>query len=524
MVYFVTTQNKPKENTMNKFIEVNGNNIYGEISCVDRIIFKGYSFLSWTDSMTNYLSHRNILLKDFKKYTQQLSHRLRDYGLQLAQASGRPYFVPSGKYNKEERAREIAEKDNITTGLVAVMSALEASPTFKMIPGEGRPRLIPASIPQLCLYYYLMLPEFGLVHIRIQTWLPFTVQIYLNGHDWLARKMDEQGIKYQQMDNCFTGIEDPEKAQTLADQFNRIKWETILPEFAKYVNPLTEEEFPQSYYWVLDQVEYATDTMFKDSAALDALYEKLLEHSIRCFSAKDVLTFLGKKFDGRFAGDQINSMKKRYPGARVKHWIKRNWMKMYNKFGSVLRVETVINNPYDFKILRHGKRKGEQVYGWFPMGKGVANLYRYGEIGFAANHAYLNALAVERDDRPAKESLRQLTEPVKRNGKSYGAFNPAKAEDMRLFKAVMDGAFIAFGFQNRDIRTRLLKEPKSERKTTRLTARIGRWLKKLQMHGLIAKVPRSRRWKVTPDGRRIMQTALDFYDRGWTQLIEKQAA
>jgi len=197
---------------------------------------------------------------------------------------------------------------------------------------------------------------------------------------------------------------------------------------------------------------------------------------------------------------------------------------MYNKFGSVLRVETVINDPHNFRILRHGKRKGEQVYGWFSMAKGVANLYRYGEIGYAANHAYLDALAVERDDRPAKESLRQLTEPVKRNGKSYGAFNPAKAEDMRLFKTVMDGAFIAFGFQNRDIRTRLLQESKSERKTNRLTARAGRWLKKLQMHGLVAKVPRSQRWKVTPEGRRIMQTALDFYDRGWTQFIEKQTA
>ncbi|MFA7230764.1 MAG: hypothetical protein WC071_05795 [Victivallaceae bacterium] len=93
-----------------------------------------------------------------------------------------------------------------------------------------------------------MLPELGLAHIQIQTWLPFTVQIYLNGHDYLARQMDKFGKKYEQTDNCFTWIENLEKGQALADQFNRIKWETVLPQFAKYVHPLTEEEFAHNYY------------------------------------------------------------------------------------------------------------------------------------------------------------------------------------------------------------------------------------------------------------------------------------
>lgn len=509
---------------MNKFIEAHESNIHAELSSVDRIIFKGYSSLSWVENMNRYLSYNNILLKDFRKYVDGLSHRLRKYGLDLALRSGRPYFKPEGKYNKEERAREIVKRDGIENGLVAVMSATETSPTFKMVPGDGRPRLLSASIPQLCLYYYVMLEDFGLAHIRIQTWLPFTVQIYLNGHDWLARQMDKSGIRYEQADNCFRWVEDPEKAQALSDQFNRLKWEKILPQFARYVNPLTEEEFPQDYYWVQDQVEYATDIMFKNPAALDALYEKLLEHSIQSFGAKDVLTFLGKKFDGRFTGDQINTMNKRYPGARVKHWVKNNWMKMYNKFGSVLRVETVINDPYSFKILRYGKRKGQVVYGWYPMGKGVANLYRYAEIASAANHAYLDALAVVRDDRPAQESLRTLTEPVKRNGKSYTEFNPAKSSDMKLFKAVLDGRFIAFGFQNRDIRAMLFGEAKSISKTTRVTARTGRLLKKLQVHRLIAKVPRSRCWKVTAEGRKIMQTALAIYEIGWTQVFDNKAA
>lgn len=509
---------------MEKFIAAHQDNIHGVISCVDRIIFKGYSPLSWTDSMMKYLNYNNLLIKDFKSHAQALSHRLRDHGKAVAAQYGRPYFPPEGKYDKENRAREIIERDHIDSGLVAVMAARESSPTFQMVGGVGRPRLVPASIPQLCLYYYLLHPEFGLMHIRIQTWLPFTVQIYLNGHDWLARRMTQSGIDYEQLDNCFARIDDPVRAQELSDEFCRLKWTEILPSFARQVNPLPEECFPQNYYWVTDQAEYATDVMFKNNAVLEPLYEKLLERAIRRFGPKDVLTFLGKKFDGRFTGEQINSMKKRWQGTRVKHWVRKNWMKMYDKFGRVLRVETVFNDPYGFKVLRYGKRDGDMIYGWFPLGKGVANLYRYGEIGAVANGNYLDALAVEPDPRPARESLQAVSEPVTRHGHRYGGFNPLETATVQLFKAVMNGDFVAFGFQNRDLREALFEPARSRKTAARLSAKAGRLLKKLQSHGLIAKVPRSRRWRVTANGWTIMSTAIEIYDVGWSQMLDKQAA
>ena len=509
---------------MKKFIEMHKDNIHGVLSCVDRIIFKGYSPLSWSKSMEDHMTYNGLLLKDFKSYAQKLSQQLCDYGLETAQKYGRPYFRPEGKYNKEERARETVEKYGISDGLVCVISALENSPTFKMIPGDGRPKLINASVPCLCLYYYIMDRTFGMMHIRIQTWLPFTVQVYINGHEWLARKMTRHGVEYEQADNCFTWISDVERAQKFSDEFQRIKWERVLPAFARRVNPLPEELFPQGYYWVVDQAEYATDVMFKNSALLEALYGKLLERSILRFGPKDVLTFLGKKFDGRFNGEQINSMKKRHAGARVKHWIKHNWMKMYNKFGSVLRVETVINDPYSFKILRNGKRNGDLIYGWFPMGKGVANLYRYAEICLAANGNYLDALSIEPDPRPARESLRMLSSPVVSKGHRYSSFNPVSDEDIRIFKTVMNGDYVAFGFQNRDIRKTLLGDAKSPKTAARLSARTGRLLKKLQAHGLIAKIQRSRRWRVTEKGWTTMSSAVEIYEKGWAQVLDKKAA
>ncbi len=81
---------------------------------------------------------------------------------------------------------------------------------------------------------------------------------------------------------------------------------------------------------------------------------------------------------------------------------------MYDKHGSVLRIETVINHPYEFKVRRRGRRKGQEVMGWFPMVKGVANLYRYAEVSLAANGRYLDALAVVDDPAKAQRHIQNL--------------------------------------------------------------------------------------------------------------------
>ncbi len=118
---------------MEKFIGKHADNIHGVLNCFDRVIFKGYNPLSWSKNMEEHMSHNGILLKDFKKYATGLSEQMRKHGLETAQRHGRPYFRPEGKYDKEERAREIAERDEIMDGLVCVMSAMESSPTFKMV-------------------------------------------------------------------------------------------------------------------------------------------------------------------------------------------------------------------------------------------------------------------------------------------------------------------------------------------------------------------------------------------------------
>lgn len=494
---------------MEKFIQKHEHNILGTLSCVDRIVFKGYLPISWADSFESFLRRNHCLIKDFKTFVSGHSNQVKEAAKQMAAEQNRPYIYLNSRLRKEAYVKQIIERDSITEGLVCVLAATEACQSFRILYGEGRPVLKNARRKCLCLYFYFLDPIYGLLHIRIQSWMPLNIQICMNGHEWLERQLQTEGLDYDKQDNCFTFIADMARAQQLADGFQQLDWRTVLDELAIRANPLLNTLFKgMSYYWVCDQCEYATDILFKTPFV--ELYDKLLNHSIARMGAKDILTFLGKRFDGRFKGEQINLCKKRFPGARVKHWMKRNWIKMYNKNSAVLRVETVINHPYDFYIYRSGMRKGEPVKGWFPMSKCVANLYRYVEVCLSANVKYLDALSCVDDPGPSRKELTELSEPVCRKQRRLSGFNPVQQSTTALFKEVLSGDYIVQGFRNADIRDALFgpTDPNGKR---RLSARITRLFNKLHARGLIAKIPRSRRWRVTQKGWRVLGPLVEAY-------------
>src|SRR5580700_3920760 len=117
-------------------------------------------------------------------------------------------------------------------------------------------------------------PEFGRIYVRLQTWFPFTIQIYLNGHEWLARQLLKHGIGFELRDNAFLQIDDCARAQTRADRFVRVKWIKQFQKWARLVNPLLIEQpllcgpEGQGYDWVINQAEFSTDVMFRSRAAL----------------------------------------------------------------------------------------------------------------------------------------------------------------------------------------------------------------------------------------------------------------
>lgn len=510
---------------MDQFTTKHQARITGTISCFDRILFKGHLPLGWPDAMERFISRQGLRLKDFGGFVNRSSERIKQHAKDMAERAGRPYLYLDGPVRKEDRVRAMLRRDPVTQGLVCILAAVEACQSFKLAYGEGRPQIVPARRKCLCLYFYFVDREFGLLHVRLATWFPFPVQVCLNGHDWLARQMDRHGIGYRRIDNAFVSIDDPARAQRMADRFVRRNWPRILAALARRVNPLMNDLLQgMDYYWVTQQAEYATDVMFTNPAALKGLYDQLLTHATCRFSAEDVMTFLGRKLTGHFAGDVGNHCRKRWPGARVRHRMKENGIKMYDKHGCVLRVETTINRPYEFKVRRRGIRKGKSVIDWFPMAKGVANLYRYAEVSRAANRRYLDALAVVDDPTTARQQLQSLARPVRREGRSYRGFNPACLQDIQLFAAVLRGEHLLQGFCNRDIRRQLTGSPRSTVPDRLAAARVSRLLKRLHAHGLIAKIPRSRRWRTTQRGHALMSAILTLHHDRYPAALAQTAA
>lgn len=484
--------------------------ITGTLTCFDRLIFKGYLPISNCASMDALFYRKHWLVKDFRTIAPKVSQTFGVHARAMAERSGRPFTIVAGKLDKEAQARALAAKDRITSGLVCVFQVIEPCATFKIIPGQQRPRFAHARRKCNFFYFYSMDREFGLIHVRVQSWFPFPVQIYINGHEWLARKLDRHKIAYTKVDNAFTAIADPVKAQRFADRMVRKQWPALLETLARRCNPLLGSLLKgMSHYWVCDQAEIALDVMFRDRDALRHLYPPLLRHATLTLGAEDVLRFLGKKLHGNFNSEVLSDFKVRVCGARIKHRLKGNWIKLYDKFGQILRCEVVINQPREFFVLRQGKRKGRTCLGWFPMAKRVTYLHRFFDVGRAVAHRYLDALALVEDPSQAFDQLDRLASPASRGKLHARALNPLSPADAQLAAAVLRGEFCIKGFQNKNLRLLLFpNDPHSGPVATAHARRITYLIRILKTHALIRRIPRSRRYMLSPDGRKLLAAAV----------------
>jgi hypothetical protein len=501
-----------RQNAMKKFIENYSEMLTGNISVFDRIIFKGYlRNLCYPLGAEHFLSSQGVLFKDFRDFTHTHTEQLKKHAQELAQKANRPYEYHRDKKRKEDYARKIAKRDGVTEGLICVIARNEENHSFGLRYGKGRPNLVKNSPQCLTFYFYFMDRHFGLMHVRLCAWMPFSIQVYINGHEWLSRQMDRKGIDYEMLENAFAYIGDCKNAQNLADKLPVLKWEKILHVFARKVNPLLKTILSDlEYYWVIDQAEYATDVMVGNATWLDELYKKWQKHSAVCFQAEDIMGFMGRKLHGSFNSTIVTNVKKRPSVTRIKHVVRGNWIKMYNKNGIVLRVETVINRPAEFRVFRlcRGKKAGR----FEPMRKRITNMHHYQRIGLRTNQAYLDSLSQVVDPVRAYRELRRVCEPALNKGRRARALNPLQDRERILFEAVMSGANHLHGFKANEIAAAIgMVESADPVEKKRLSARMNRKLRLLRDHGLITRHGRSRRYRITPLGARQMNTVIALY-------------
>jgi len=511
---------------MEKFVQRHREDVIGVLSGFDRLLFRGtLRSISYTQGLDRFLGAVGVKYRDFGQFAESLSQRLKDHAQAMARAAGRPFlYLSSSCQSKEQVARRLATRDKIQEGLICVLRCVEPCMSFSIRRRDkGGFGFVAQERKCLHLYFYYLDREFGLMHVRLATWLPFGIQVCLNGREYLARRMSAAGIGYEQRDNCFVRIDDLPRAQEMMRRLETRKWERVLSTLARRVNPLPGPRGGlelRGYYWSIRESEYATDVMFRDATALQRVYPALLDHAIKRFNSQDVLRFLGRRtVPSRFAGEASSNLRQRAEGIRIKHWAEENSIKMYDKQGSVLRVETTINNVRRFKVRRMTVWSTVRRMRWIPMRLGLADLDRRVEISRAANERYLEALAVVNIPSPACELLDPVSRRVVKDQRPYRALRPVSREEAAVFAAILSGQFLLRGFTNRDLRQCLLpSKPPDESEARRQSGQITRRLRLLRAHGLIRKISGTRYYRVTERGQRIMSAALTLRDADIAKL------
>jgi hypothetical protein len=511
---------------MQSFLERHADRIVGVLSGFDRVLFRGSMLsISYVDGLGKCLATLRIRYDRFGAFVEGVSREIKQHAKRVAEEQGRPMIhLNSPSVSKEDLARQIAERDGITQGLIAVFTCVESCQSFgfRRMGEKHWLQLVPARRKCVFLYFYLMDREFGLMHVRLQTWLPMSIQVCLNGREYLARRLERAGIGYEKRDNCFVRIDDLRSAQRILDDLLERDWTRFLEALARRFNPFARRHNRlgvRGYYWTFRQSEYATDVMFRDEKALAEVYPHLVRHAIDHFASAEVLRFLGRRTNARFNGQVTSDIRTRPEGVRIKHRVEENSLKMYDKQGSVLRIETTINNPERFRVRRGVTRKGQLEVAWVPMRKSVADIARRVDICRAANERYLEALGVGGESSPTRHFLDPVSRRVTRDGRTYRALRPIEREEARLFSVLLGSDFALQGFRNRPLRERLFPEgPTDDDARRKASGRVTRLLRLLRAHKLIRKVPGTFYYRITSRGHHVMTTALKLREIDLSQL------
>ena len=492
----------------NEFIKKYEKNISGVLSCYDRVVIKGTLHTAcFADGMMSIMNRNHTKYKYYRSFVSPYRDKIYKNTEQLSKQTQVPiqFIRNSRAVRKEDLVQSELEIRGNHPGLVCILSAMEKCNNYRYNYNKqtGESKLI--SVKGRCLHYYFYFLDdyLGLCYLRVPTWCPFQLQFYFNAHNWLALQLDKAGIAYEQRDNAFVHIADYEKAQSLSDSFDVKKLHQLFENYALKYCPSAFELSVVGYHWSIMQLEYATDIVFKDAKTLGPIYDEILKTMMHTVTPDDVARFLGRKYlHGKNKMDLDTTYKqvKRQEMRRLKHVMGASSVKMYDKFGQVLRIETTTNDTTNFSHYRSvDHRDGTKTSKVAPVKKSIYSLKGLIPIMKGCNFRYLTFIAAIDAPISGQKRLQKITKSTKVNNRSYKGFNFFDPDDEKLLFTIAKGDFCIKGFSNKDLRKFI---------PDKSTAQISRILKRLKVKGLIKKIGKSYRYYMSTLGRKTVNTAL----------------
>ena len=484
---------------MDRLSEVLGERVQCRYTCLDRIVLHGYLTGLQRPEQLVYFFHDvvgaeciepSVLLGRTAAYRAWVERSAQEQGLPVLAA-------PKG-VRKEELVRPYYGRLGPKEGIACVLTSLENSRTFISYTPQRLPRSGDATYRRigtgrkrfLHYYWYVWDPVMGPMSLRVASYLPFTITGYLNGHHFVSQQLHRRGVAVYQEDNAILAVADPAALQAAADaltpavlQARCDHWAaTLAPRFS----PAEHAAMDLRYRYSVAQVELATDVIFHRPSPLPALFRRAVELGVLLGGADRTALLFGRQITRRYRGKLQTVLDRRNAGHPVlRSYYRTSFVKQYEKAETLLRTETCINDPYHLNVGRRLEHLPELV-----------------ERMARTNQRYLDVQAELLTSTVDQGELARLAQPVHVGRRRVPGPRLEDDRVIRLLEVLLHpGTFVA-DWTTRDVLARL----QARHRLTDADYRLGQRRYdpgKLRAHGLVERLGRSRRYRLTTGGLKL---------------------
>jgi hypothetical protein len=430
--------------------------------------------------------------------------------------------IPVVPFKKGERKDDVAAQYRArfqgNEGVLFLGKAQEKVTVFRTekrtdAAGHKYPWIVKSATPVNQFYFYCLDADFGPFFLKFSTYFPYTAKLCINGHEYVKRQLAKEGIAFEALDNGILSCADPKRLQRSADGLSAAKIDALLRKWlAKLPHPYTPQDRRGGYRYDVSilQAEFSLTQVLDRPQTGRVFFEEVIRENLDLGRPDQVQLIFNRRVTkatpGRFRTRVLTAGV--IPSLHIDY--KHSRIKQYHKEGRALRTETTINDTRDFAI-----------------GKRLHNLPALRAVGFQANRRLLNVQTISQDCAVGEDAFRQVNEPVVVNGQRASALPFADPAVQALFGALLVFRLLPRGFANRDLRDHWAPLV-GQNAQTMSPGRMSYQLRRLRLHGLIERLPKTHRYRVTDSGWRLALFCTRTYNRvlrpGLAQIVPKQTA
>ena len=420
--------------------------------------------------------------------------------------------IPLIPFEKGQRKEEVMAEQlrhfHQEEGVVFLGKAQEKAPVFRTEKrrnpqtGQRYPWIVRSPAMVNHYYWYCVDRDFGPFFLKFCFYFPYTAKLCVNGHEYAKRQLEQAEIPYQALDNGFASCVDPERLPEQIDQLLR-RWLGRLP------HPFTRQDRAAGYPYDVSilQAEFSLTQILDRPLSGRIFFEEIIRENLDLGRPDQVQLIFNRRVHQRTPGrfrtrvltkGVIPSLHVDYKSSRIKQYFKQ--VPGVSQVGA--RTETTVNNPRDFYL---GKRLG--------------NLPALRQVGFQANRHLLEVERLSHDCAVGEEIMHQLNRPLEVNGQRTSALRTTDLRVLALWHILVWFRLLPCGFSNRDLREQVAVLT-GQMPTTISQCRMTYDLRRLRLHGMIARIPKTHRYRVTPFGLR----AALFFTRAHARLYRPLAS